>query len=138
MPALDPEAKTRSTGAGRGACQNRSGKREVRTSFFEELSGNRGDLFLLIVFRGGWLDGIETGIAKKGPWEWLLSTRYFEELDSVELGQRLASRLGPEGLLELAERLAMGRKREKGLAPRNARQARVIVEGIREYIEGKP
>ena len=112
-------------------------KREARVGVLEAVAGSEAFL-IVIVFRGGWLDGM---IMKRGLEDlegWLAASGFFEELSGLAFGSGISQMLGPARERGLASWLEGKGKRLIRLAPRNARQARVIVEGVKAYIEGKP
>jgi hypothetical protein len=108
-------------------------KKEARIARVEGLPGGS---ILVIVFRGGWIDGLSAfpGIAGRGGVaEWLDGSRYLEELRGISMGEGL-------GVAEAAE--VSGWAKTKGLpevviGERNRRQARVIAEGFRQLLQGK-
>jgi hypothetical protein len=108
-------------------------KKEARIAHVEALPG--GSL-LVIVFRGGWIDGLSAfpgRPGKGGAAEWLEGSKYLEELRGISLGDGM-------GATEAAE--VRGWARSKGLpeavvGERNRRQAKVIAEGFGRLLEGK-
>jgi hypothetical protein len=108
-------------------------KKESRVARIEALP--RGGS-LIIVFRGGWVDGLSAiagGADKEGAADRLEGSKYLEELRGISLG---------EGL-EVAEAARLRSwARSKGLpevemGARNRRQARVLAEGFSQLLEGK-
>ncbi len=105
-------------------------KKEARIARFEALPGGR---VLVVVFRGGWIDGISSFPAKGGAAGGLDGSRYLEELRGISIGEGL-------GAAESAE--LRGWAEGKGLpeveaGERNVRQAKVIAEGFGRFLEGK-
>ena len=115
-----------------------SRKRETRVAFLESLLGAMG-YSVAIIFRGGWIDGIITGRPMDaGELEkWLEGSVYFKEINGIAIGSGMAQVLGPKALKDV-EQWALGKKKARTpLGRRNARQASVIVDGLRGAIQGK-
>jgi hypothetical protein len=136
MPKPEPEPKTNDVPE-RHLTKRSKPKREARAGFLEAVAD--GDKFLiLIVFRGGWLDGVVMKRGLEGLEEWLGTSGFFEELSGFALGNGIIQMLGSARQRELASWLEAKGKRLIKMPPRNARQVKVIVEGVKSYIEGKP
>ena len=125
-----------SSDGGPGAAKpNRRLKREARAAYVDAVPG--ADVFMVaIVFRGGWVDGMamRKGFGGSEDLEgWLCSLAYFEELHGVAIGGDLLELLGCGGVDRVAAWLEGKGKRVMPLALRNAKQAGVIMEGLRSY-----
>ena len=134
MADLMPERKPE------GGPGGRKPKRESRVGYVEAVPS--GEPFLVtIVFRGAWVDGMAMRKGFQGCGDlkgWLRSLAYFEELAGVALGQGLSGLLGETGVREMGAWLQKEGMKLVLLAPRNARQAEVITEGMRAFLRGKP
>ena len=122
--------------SGPGAAKpNRRQKREVRAAYVDAVNG--ADVFLVaIVFRGGWVDGMAMRKGFSGSEDlegWLGSLAYFEELHGVAIGGDLLELLCCGGAGRVAAWLEGKGKRVMPLVLRNAKQAGVIMEGLRSY-----
>ncbi len=105
-------------------------KKEARIARFEALPGGG---VLVVVFRGGWIDGISTLPAEGGAVGVLDGSRFLQELRGISIG---------DGLVAAESAGLRGWARGRGLpeveaGERNVRQARVIAEGFGRFLEGK-
>lgn len=105
-------------------------KKEARIAHIEALPRRS---ILVLVFRGGWIDGLSVLPAKGGAAGWLEGSRYLQELRGISIGDSL-------GAADAADLRAWARAKglpEAKVGQRNIRQARVIAEGFARLLEGK-
>jgi hypothetical protein len=108
-------------------------KKEARIARIEVLPGGSA---LIIVFRGGWVDGLSAlagGVGQGRVAGWLEGSKYLEELKGISLGEGF-------GTGEAAGLRAWARSRglpEVEIGARNRKQAQVLVEGFDRLLEGK-
>lgn len=107
-------------------------KREARVALVEALK--RGAV-IVIIFRGGWIDGI---MVNRGPTrleeleKWLEVSPYFRELHGLAIGKDFLEVMGDDGACEFrAWAVSMGKEILEAGA-RNLRQAGVIIGALRE------
>ena len=114
-------------------------KREARIAYLE-IVGREPLSIITIVFRGCWMDGmllLRSFESLEGLEHWLEGSTYFKELNGIALGDRLAGRISPGGQEELGRWIEGCDKAILKLVPRNQRQAKVIVEGLSEFLGEK-
>lgn len=113
-------------------------KKERRSAVFELIPGSK--VALLMVFRGGWIDAISSSPSDdvESLEAWLIKSRYMEEIHTISFGVCISSLLGNRKPV-LEDRLRGLGKRVWSVPKRNAEQARIILDGISEYLSsGKP
>ena len=112
-------------------------KKEARIARVEGLPAGG---VLIIIFRGGWIDGL-AGLMAGGRPEpvigWLGGSKYWEELKGISLGENLEASIGAGGSSRVREWAKSKGLPEVGIGARNRRQARVLAEGFLSLLEGK-
>lgn len=108
-------------------------KKEARVARIEALPGGGA---LVIVFRGGWIDGISSlagGGERGGVASLLEGSRYSEGLRGISIGKGLGAREA-EGAREWAGSRGIP---VVEIGARNREQARVLAEGFGRLLKGK-